>query len=174
MLHEKAWWYEVQFSASPGNIIPTAYRVHNPQYLIHPAVFQESVLSPKAFFVIGNSLVDSRHLFKIVDGARTIWPDLAGAGKVANFIWMEVQRATGFPDPFYFFLSKISRVKRPFQCSDPPDRVYAFLAFQQHPKIRIEPKYALTLEKILVDTAATIIKDTSSLHILGVLPPVTG
>lgn len=134
-------------------------------------VLQEYVLSSKASFVVGGRLLDAKALFNasralFYTGGAEILRSHPG---ISNFSLM-VRIRSESSNPFYIVLHSIHRMAD-FESSDPRDLVYAFLGFQQDKNIKIEPNYHLKFDEVLIDVAATIIRDTASLHILGIQAP---
>ena len=150
----------------------------NQSWFTRAWVFQEAVVSKTSYVICGGLEMDFDIFINLLDGVCTLDHREVGlnrsilkhsTGHESVFAMrerrFEQRYAVTFSDK-NVLLSVLWQAQRNFQATDPCDKIYAFLAFQDavsHEKI--QPCYEKSVAFIYADTAARIIRQTGRLYV---------
>jgi hypothetical protein len=145
-------------------------------------VFQECVLSPTVVFVFGERLVSLDPIVRLAlatsrletatipgiipPGCVTTQP---GFHQLYSIVQARSDRAWGKPQDFWQMLSSVAPYSH---CSDPRDRLFAFLGLLDDDTVEVKPDYRVPRYEIITDTAKRFIEGKQSLDIFSLTPRV--
>jgi heterokaryon incompatibility protein (HET) len=150
-------------------------RLFNNAWFTRAWVVQETVLSRRPYFIVGQNTFDLRELNEFMGYISAFGPQpshfnghLLGLNKgmerlrqIYNMSYMGNDRE-GATTNLLYLLDVISPLS---EASDQRDLIYAFLGLQKGYDIR--PNYLLSVEHVFITTARSIITQTHSLALLG-------
>ncbi|QDS77509.1 hypothetical protein FKW77_000542 [Venturia effusa] len=145
-------------------------------------IFQECVLSRIVVFVFGERLVSLDPIVRLALATSrletAIIPGIIPPGCVTtqpgfHQLYLIVQarsdRAWGKPQDFWQMLSNVAPYTH---CTDPRDRLFAFLSLLEDDTVEVKPDYRVPRFEIWTDVAKKIIEGKSNLDLFSLCPRV--